>query len=110
MARKSAEQIDDQYVRVELLHEIAKEYARNGDFLPALEIIRVDSALMWQAADDLARNMLRCGQASEVMPIALTLQGRSRSLMLQWLAEWEAKHDDQVGSDAALAEIKDVDI
>lgn len=110
MARTSAQQISDQYVRTELLHEVAKGYARNGDFGPALDVIHVDSALMWQAADDLAKNMLRCGQPSEVKGAALTLQGRSRPLMFQWLAEWEAKHNNQAESDAALGEIKDNDI
>jgi hypothetical protein len=109
-ARKNAEQTSDEYVRSELLHEVAKGYARNGDFEPALQVIRVDSRLMWQAADGLARNMLRCGQASEVKVVALTLEGRSRSLMLQWLAEWQARHDDPTGSEETLAQIKDNDI
>jgi tetratricopeptide (TPR) repeat protein len=109
-ARKNAEQIDDKYVRSESLHEVAKGYARNGDFEPALQVIRVDSRLMWEAADNLARNMLRCGEVSEVKAAAPTLDGRSRSLMLQWLAEWQAKHDDANGSQESLAQIKDGDI
>jgi len=109
-ARKNAEQISDEYVRTELLHEVAKGYADNGDFEPALQVIRVDSKLMWQAADDLAKNMLRCGQASEVKAAAPTLEGRSRSLMLQWLAEWQAKHDDPAGSQETFVQSKDDDI
>ena len=65
---------------------------------------------MWQAADDLARNMLRCGQSSEVKAIAPTLAGRSKSLMLQWLAEWQAGHSDSSGSEETLLQIKDDDI
>ncbi|MFI5089283.1 MAG: tetratricopeptide repeat protein [Terriglobales bacterium] len=110
VARKSAEQASDQYVRSQLLHEVAKGYARDGDFEPALQVIRVDSPLMWQAADVLARNMLRCGLAPEVKALAPTLEGRSRSLVLQWLAEWQSKHDDPAGARETLSKIKDNDI
>ena len=71
-ARKNAEHASDQYVRSELLHEVAKGYARNGDFEVALQVIRVESRLMWPAADELAKNMLRCGQAPQVKAAALT--------------------------------------
>jgi hypothetical protein len=109
-ARKSAEETKDTYVRSELLHEVAKGYAANGDFDSAVQVIRVDSRLMWHASDDLARDMLRCGESAQVKAIAPTLQGRSKSLMLQWLAEWDAKHEDPTGSQAALSQIEDADI
>jgi len=109
-ARKNAEQISDEYIRSELLHEVAKAYARNGDFELASQVIRTDSALMWQAADELAKNMLRCDQAAEVKVLAATMDRRSKWLMLQWLAEWQAKHDDSTGSQQTLLQIEDEDI
>lgn len=110
LALKNADQISNKYLRDQELQEVAKVYAHNADFAPALEIIQTDSAYMWQAADDLTKYMLRCAKSSEVKAIAPTLQGLSPSHMLQRLAEWQATHDDPVGAQATVAQIKDANV
>jgi tetratricopeptide (TPR) repeat protein len=109
-ARKNAEQIKEDYHRSTLLEEVAKGYAADGDFDSALEVIRTDSAFMWQATDELGGKMLSCGQVAKVKEVAPTLDGRSRSFMFEWLAEWGVRHDDSATSEYALSEIKDSDI
>lgn len=109
-AAKAAQQITDPHQREELLEDVARTYARNDDFDSAIAIIRTDSALMWQASDDLAHLMLRCNQIDQLKTVAPTLDGRSKSLTLEWLAEWQAKHDDPTASQETLASISDRDI
>jgi tetratricopeptide (TPR) repeat protein len=109
LARANAMEIKNEYGRPDLLQEVAKAYAQDGDFDDAIAVIRVDSKFMWQAADVLGRNMLRCGQSTAVKTAAHSFEGRTRSLMLQWLAERQAKHDDP-GAGETLGLIKDADI
>jgi hypothetical protein len=77
-ARKNAEQITEDYHRSTLLEEVAKGYAADGDFDSALEVIRTDSAFMWQATDELGGKMLSCGQVAKMKEVAPTLDGGSR--------------------------------
>ncbi|MGB7188496.1 MAG: hypothetical protein WBD10_00025 [Acidobacteriaceae bacterium] len=102
--------MSDPYLRSELQEQVSEDYVRNGVFPPAISIIHKDSALMWQASDDLAKSMLRCGLVAKLTAIAPTLNGSSRYLTLKRIAVWQARHNRATEAQKTAASITDEDV